>query len=228
MRKKALLIFLAGAALGAGGMYLWLSYRYQRGPFEANWVRSPAAPSGGDRKWAEPLQAPGLENLHRVSPQLYRGAQPTAEGISQLKGMGVRTVVNLRSFHSDRDLIGDTGLGYEHIYMKARHAEDKEVVRFLQIVTEESRTPVFVHCQFGSDRTGLMCAVYRVFICGWSKDEAIAEMTEGGFGFHRSFDNLVEYLQELDVDAISMRAGITTGPARQRGAAVSSSAPSAM
>ncbi|MFW6163091.1 MAG: hypothetical protein ACODAJ_10005, partial [Planctomycetota bacterium] len=68
------------------------------------------------RQWATPIDKPGLPNLHQVSEDLYRGAQPTAEGMRQLKAMGVRTVINLRKLHSDRDEIGDTGLAYEHIY----------------------------------------------------------------------------------------------------------------
>lgn len=41
---------------------------------------------------------------------------------------------------------------------------------------------------------------------GWSKDEAIAEMTEGGFGFHATWGNLVTYLRRLDVDEMKRRA----------------------
>jgi len=213
VKKKPLLAFLLGAAVGAGGMYVWLSHRHETGPFRANRVRSPDAPTEGDRQWAEPVDQPGLKNFHRVSGRLYRGAQPTEDGFRQLKAGGVRTIVNLRSFNSDRDLIGETGLGYEHIYMKAYHPEEEEVVRFLQIVTDEARTPVFVHCKHGSDRTGAMCAVYRIFVQGWSKAEAIKEMTEGGFGFHGTFDGLVEFLEKLDVDDIRKRAGIAR-PAR--------------
>ena len=160
------------------------------------------------RPWATAIEKPGLPNLHRVTADLYRGAQPTAEGMRQLKAMGIKTVVDLRSFHSDLDEIGDTGLAYERIAMKAWHPEDEDVIRFLQIVTDESRTPVFVHCQHGADRTGLLCAVYRVALCGWSKAEAIREMKEGGFGFHEVWKNIPEYLEELDVDAIKRQAGI--------------------
>ena len=81
----------------------------------------------------------GAENAFQVSPALYRSAQPTALGFSELKKIEIRTVVNLQSFHSYRKEIGGTGLAYEHIYMKAWHAEDKEVVRFLQIVTDPKR-----------------------------------------------------------------------------------------
>jgi protein tyrosine phosphatase (PTP) superfamily phosphohydrolase (DUF442 family) len=134
--------------------------------------------------WAKPIQIKGAPNLHKVSDTLYRSAQPSAEGIRNLKAMGIETVVDLRSFHSDRDEIGETGLAYEHIYMKAWHPEEEEAVRFLQIVTNPKRTPVLVHCQHGADRTGTICVLFRVAVQGWSKEEALKEMTQGGFGFH--------------------------------------------
>ena len=68
--------------------------------------------------WAQPVKLEGVPNLHKVSDDLYRSAQPTAQGMKNLKELGVKTVVSLRSFHSDRDEIGDTNLGYEHIYMR--------------------------------------------------------------------------------------------------------------
>jgi protein tyrosine/serine phosphatase len=149
-----------------------------------------------------------VPNLHRVSDTLYRSAQPSAEGMNNLKTMGIKTVLNLRSFHSDRKEIGDTGLAYEHIYMKAWHPEEKEAVRFLQIVTNPGRVPVIVHCQHGADRTGAMCALYRVAVQGWSKEEAIEEMMKGGFGFHAVWDNLLQWINALGVEKIKKRVGI--------------------
>ncbi len=166
----------------------------------------PATPS--PVLWAQPYKIDGVPNLHKVSEDLYRSAQPTAIGMTNLKQMGIETVVNLRSFHSDRDEIGNTGLGYEHIYMKAWHPEKKEVVRFLQIVTNPKRTPALIHCLHGADRTGTMCALYRIAVQGWTKEEAIREMTEGGFNFHAVFDNLPDWIQELDVESIKKDAGI--------------------
>jgi len=157
--------------------------------------------------WAQPVKLAGIANLHKVSDELYRGGQPSAEGMRQLEKLGVKTIVNLRSFHSDRDEMKGTKMGYEHIYMKTWHPEEKEVVRFLKIVADSNSTPVFVHCMFGADRTGTMCAIYRVAVQGWSKDEAIEEMRKGGFGFHKEWENLAEYVRKLDIDEMKRRAG---------------------
>jgi protein tyrosine phosphatase (PTP) superfamily phosphohydrolase (DUF442 family) len=167
-----------------------------------------AAESKRPSRWAQPLKVDGVPNLHKVSDQLYRSAQPTAEGMKRLKAMGIRTIVTLRSFHSDRKLLRGTGLGYEHIYMKAHHPEEEEAVRFLRIVSDPKRTPVLVHCQHGADRTGTMCALYRVVAQGWTKEEAIREMTDGGFGFHSVFRNLPSWIRNRDMDVLKRKAGL--------------------
>ena len=158
--------------------------------------------------WARTIKVEGVPNLFQVATNIYRSAQPTFEGMRNLKEMGIETVVNLRSFHSDRDEIGQTGLGYEHIHMKAWHPEREEVVRFLQIVSNEKRGPVLFHCQHGADRTGTMCAVYRIAIQGWTREEAVREMTEGGYGFHAVWKNLPKWIEDLDFDSIKKEAGI--------------------
>jgi len=83
------------------------------------------------------------------------------------------------------------------------------VVRFLRFVTDEKRQPVFVHCQHGADRTGMMTAIYRVVVEGWSKEDAVAEMTEGGFGFHSIWKDLVDYVREVDVERLRKEAGLS-------------------
>jgi protein tyrosine/serine phosphatase len=124
--------------------------------------------------------------------------------------MGIKTVVNLESFHSDKEKIEEShsGLAYEHIFMKAWHAEDEDIVRFLKIVTDKTRTPVFVHCYHGSNRTGTMVAMYRIFIQGWSKEDALQELKDGGYGFHTIWKNLEKYIQNLDVPKIQKAVGL--------------------
>lgn len=158
--------------------------------------------------WAVRIVQPGLPNFHRVDDGLYRGAQPSAEGMRSLERMGVRTVVNLRLTHSDRDELHGTRLAYEHIHFAAWHPEDEDVEAFLRIATDPARRPVFVHCQHGADRTGMMVAIYRMVVQGWSADDAIAEMTGGGFGFHPLWSDLIEYVRSFDAPAWRRRLGL--------------------
>jgi protein tyrosine phosphatase (PTP) superfamily phosphohydrolase (DUF442 family) len=209
-----------GAGEGAANVFLGLQVRARRQIRRATVIAAAgillltsvdyAGTSTANRPqtWAQPVKLSGVPNLYRISDELYRGDQPSPQGMQNLKNLGVKTIINLRSFHSDRDEIGDTGLVYEHIYMKAWHPEEKEAVRFLKIVTDPKRAPVLVHCQHGADRTGTMIAVYRIIVQGWSKAEAIREMTEGGFGFHPIWSNLPKWIQNLNIDRIQRQAGI--------------------
>ncbi len=167
------------------------------------------SPTNRPAAWAKLVVQVGVPNLHKITTNLYRSAQPTAEGFQNLKKMGIKTVINLRSFNSDRDEIGNTGIVPEHIFMKAWHPERKEVVKFLQLVTDEKRYPILFHCQHGADRTGIMCAIYRIAVQGWNREDAIQEMKEGGYGFHTIWVNLPTWLDELDIESIKKEVGIT-------------------
>lgn len=169
------------------------------GAAESNLEAAVSAAVPRPAAWATPMVENGLSNLFKVNDHLYRGAQPTAEGMKALKKMGIKTVVNLRAFHDDKDLLKGTGLAYERIEFNTWHAEREDIVRFLKIVTDTNNMPVFVHCQHGADRTGTMCAIYRLTVDGWSKEEAIREMTQGGYGFHPVWENLVTFIRGLDV-----------------------------
>jgi protein tyrosine phosphatase (PTP) superfamily phosphohydrolase (DUF442 family) len=158
--------------------------------------------------WATAGQARHVRNFYQVAPGVFRGAQPDAQGFAELERMGIRTVINLRGLNSDRDELGHTRLAYRHIIFHTWHPEDEDVVEFLRIVTKPENQPVFFHCQHGSDRTGTMCAIYRMAVQGWSADQAIAEMTGGGYGFHPMWSNLLDYLRRLDVGRVKREAGL--------------------
>ena len=162
--------------------------------------------------WAKPLAGiSGLPNLNRVSSSLYRSAQPAKDGFAFLNTQTslvtgdrpVKTIVSLRTFNDDAPLVPAlTGLKLEQIRFKTWHPEDEDVIKFLRIATTPSMQPVLVHCQHGADRTGTMVAIYRIAYEGWTKKQATDEMINGGFGFHPMWQNLLNYIEKLDVDAI--------------------------
>jgi protein tyrosine phosphatase (PTP) superfamily phosphohydrolase (DUF442 family) len=161
-------------------------------------VEPPSRPA----TWATKIERPGLPNLHKVSDQLYRGAQPTAEGVRELEKLGVKTIVCLRAEHSDQDILGDSKIVAIQIPMNAWDVNETRITEFLKIATDKNRQPVFVHCLHGSDRTGAMCAAYRVVVDHWPKQQAIDEMTRGGFGFHPVWMNLPRLIEKLDVEKV--------------------------
>jgi len=168
----------------------------------------PVDPQVRPRTWAQPLEVKILPNLHAVSPALYRGAQPNRRGFEELHRRGIRTVINLRKLHTDDEEIGDLPFHSVHIPTWTWDLRDAQVVRFLQAATDPANHPIFVHCRHGSDRTGAMCAIYRVVVQGWERDEAIREMTSGGMGFH-GFENLTEYVRTADLERLRREAGMS-------------------
>jgi uncharacterized protein (TIGR01244 family) len=159
-----------------------------------------------ENKWAKPLDRPGLPNLHKVNDRLYRGAQPEPAGYQELAKMGVKTVICLRDSDPDLEPVQAAKLELVHIPIKTWHPTDDEVVKFLKTVTDASKQPIYVHCKHGSDRTGTMCAIYRLAVDGWSKEDAIQEMTKGDFGFHPVWTNLIRFIRKLDIDSLKKQA----------------------
>jgi len=159
--------------------------------------------------WAQPIAIDGLPNLHRVSAGLYRGAQPEATGIAGLKKLGIKTVVNLRSCHSDDGILEGTGIRSVHIPMDASRPRYEEAVTFFSVVADPKNRPVFVHCQHGADRTGALCAIYRIAVTNWTKEKAIEEMTGGDFGYHAIFNtSLVPFVRNIDIEKLEKDTGL--------------------
>lgn len=173
-------------------------------------IASATAQSSTNRpaKWAHKMEVSGVSNFFLVTTNLYRGAQPTPEGMKQLKAMGIKTVISLREYHSEADVAKEAGLKSIRLQMSPMHASADEVVDFLKAVTDTNNFPVFFHCQRGADRTGTMCAMYRITVCGWTKQEAIEEMKSGGFNFSPVWQNLVSFIENADIADIKRRAGL--------------------
>lgn len=153
-------------------------------------------------EWAVPIQLPGVYNLYKINDTLYRSEQPSKRGMKNLKKMGIKTIINLRAFHSDADEIRGTGLLEEELSVKTWHIEDEDVIRVLRIIRKKENGPFLIHCQHGADRTGVMSAMYRIVEQGWSKDEAIREMVDGGYGFHAMWSNIIHYVKNVDIEKI--------------------------
>jgi protein tyrosine/serine phosphatase len=152
--------------------------------------------------WARPLRMEGVPNLYQIDDGLYRSAQPSAAGMRNLEKMGIKTVINLRNFNSDRKELRGIPLDLEEMNINTWSVGDRDVIRVLRILRQRERGPFLMHCQHGADRTGVMSALYRIVEQGWSKDAALEEMQRGGYGFHAAWRNIVSYVKNVDVEKI--------------------------
>jgi hypothetical protein len=53
-----------------------------------------------------------------------------------------------------------------------------------------------------------MCAIYRIAVQGWSREEAVEEMTKGGFGFHSIWQNLPDYINKVNIVEIKQSVSL--------------------
>lgn len=137
----------------------------------------------------------GLTNVGRVTPHLYRGAQPAPDGYATLKMMGIKTVINLRTTVSERQKVEETGMISVEVPLRVvRDVSPKTVNAIIDIMKNPDNQPVYIHCRQGQDRTGIIVAAYRMKVDGWSYKDAEAEMQS--FGFNDIWVELKEFIRE--------------------------------
>ncbi|MFR0691537.1 dual specificity protein phosphatase family protein [Enterobacterales bacterium AE_CKDN230030158-1A_HGKHYDSX7] len=147
--------------------------------------------------WAKPVD-PSF-NLYQMSPTLYRSALPDSADLPELQRLQVKTVVSFIK-DDDRAWIGQQNLEAVSFPTHADRVDDADVLKVLRILQQaEQNGPVLMHCKHGRDRTGLFAAMYRTVIQGWSKEDALKEMTQGGFGTEDDMTDAIAYVQKADI-----------------------------
>lgn len=126
---------------------------------------------------------------------LYRGPRPMiAADFIQLRDLGVKTILNLERgwfdfFHNQMnwefDQATELGIDGWHLQMGdlTRPKPDDLRAAIIGIQNAFNNGSVYVHCLHGVDRTGIVCAAFRVKVKKWSVEKAINEMY--AMGFHR-------------------------------------------
>jgi tyrosine-protein phosphatase SIW14 len=142
-----------------------------------------SSPAHSARAIGQKRKIKGVGNFGEVTPTLFRGAQPSREGLEALAKMGIDIVVDARGNRTDSEgkEVGRLGMQYVAIPWHCPFPNDDVHVRFLKLLQENPRKRVFVHCRLGDDRTGMMIAAYRMAAQGWTAEEAMNEMQQFGF-----------------------------------------------
>src|SRR5579872_309252 len=129
------------------------------------------------RSIARRLTIAGVPNAGEVTPNLYRGAQPTAQGFKALASMGVNIVVDLRGLDKkELEQVNKLGMEYVAIPWHCPFPRDAAFAQFLELIQKNPGKKVFVHCRLGDDRAGMTIAAYRMAEQGWTAKEEMKEM----------------------------------------------------
>lgn len=150
-------------------------------------------------EWAVPLEVKGLSNLHRVTPTLYRSAQPDKTSGDAIAQLGIKTVLNLRQRDKDKPLHNTDGITFKRYPLRTWDIEEKDILAVLRIMNDPANQPILVHCTHGADRTGLMMASYRMIVQNWTKEAAIAEMKQGEYEYHVIWKNIERRIRKMDI-----------------------------
>lgn len=143
----------------------------------------------------------GLNNMFRIDKDVYRSEQPETEDFALLEQYGIREILNLRYWHSDAAKMSQTSIKEHRVRMKAHDMNNREIVAALKII-DNRKGAILIHCHHGSDRTGIIVAMYRIVFQNWSKKEAIDEMLSEKFGFHPIYKNIVRYIENVNVEGV--------------------------
>jgi len=130
----------------------------------------------------------GIHNFYKVDEHVYRGAQPTNEGIRYLAKLGVQTIIDLREAgersRREESAVIAAGMKYINIPMTGLTAPtEAEISKILELLENTAAGAVFVHCMRGADRTGAVIAAYRIEHDGWDNARALKEAMANGMSF---------------------------------------------
>ncbi len=145
-----------------------------------------------------------LPNFHQINENLFRGGQPTAEGIKQLAERGVKTIITFRDMREkirrEKEIAEEHGLQFIHLHLSNWFAaKDDEIHKIVEVITNPENQPVFFHCKRGADRTGTVAAVYRMLHEGWTAREANHEAKKHGIGWWQVWmkDYIKDYYKRM-------------------------------
>jgi tyrosine-protein phosphatase SIW14 len=139
---------------------------------------------------AEKISLPGVPNAGKISDSLFRGAQPDVSRLDELKKLGVTAIVDLRSESPrtrEREQIQAEALGMHFLSIPVdgfSAPTSLQLAEFFALVREIPQQRIFVHCEYGRDRTGVFVASYRIAFEHWTADQAMSEMLAFGFRHH--------------------------------------------
>jgi protein tyrosine/serine phosphatase len=122
-------------------------------------------------------------NAHKVTPRLWRAAQPAPGQIAWFARQGVKTIVNLRggrehgAWPLQREACERHGIELVEFVLRSRGAPERETILAAQDFFASLKEPALVHCKSGADRAGFFAALYLLIHEGRPLAEAMRQLS---------------------------------------------------
>lgn len=134
----------------------------------------------------EELETKEIPNDHVVNSGIIRGGRPEKGDLAELKKLGVKTIINIDNDEGaiarEKAEAKKLGLRYISSPLSAfRTPDDKQVDQIIAHLQDPEKMPIFIHCEHGRDRTGMIIGLYRSRVNKWSSKKAYQEMKDLGF-----------------------------------------------
>ena len=164
-----------------------------------------STPEADEKKEIQTVNSTIPKNFYRVNKNLFRSGQPETEEFAALyKSHKLRSVLNLRRWHSDRRKIAaankglPTPLSLYEIRLNAGKISENDLIDILTVIRDAPK-PLLIHCWHGSDRTGCAVAASRIVFENWSVEDAITELMKEEYGHHKDiYPNIPTLLRRTD------------------------------
>lgn len=131
----------------------------------------------------------GVDNFGKVSNNIYRGSRPNVHDYGFLKNeLGIKTVLDLTNDPESwcAPTAAHLQMGYINVPMSDKDYPSDETVRAIEkVILDESTYPLFIHCNGGRHRTGVVVAMYRLLKYNWPMKQVYSEMKD--FDFYTEF-----------------------------------------
>lgn len=133
-----------------------------------------------------------------VAQKFFRSGQPDRQDLKAILPKGIKTLINLRESVEGFEswLAEKYQVSLYHIPMSAEWPPtDAQLETYFSILDDPAHYPIWMHCEGGADRTGVMTAVYRLEYQNWSKTKAILEMIRH-FHIPLIYPRLTRYIRD--------------------------------
>jgi protein tyrosine/serine phosphatase len=153
-----------------------------------------------------------VRNFHKVTANFYRSAQPEGETAfgNVIQRYRLETIISLRTLYSDEPMAARFGVRLLRYPLQAGSLNQENIIKALRALrTATLHGPTLLHCEHGSDRTGLITALYRILYQSWSKEAALEEMQQKAYGFHAIWKNIPDYIRNVNIDQLREAVGVS-------------------